>query len=252
MPILLLRIALRSVGFVLGGLATVGQAAAGAADANWLIGTWGEVAADHPPSQLTVTTVDTGGNARCLWNTPTDFVVSGLMVHNDSLALEMRGGGKATLTRQGDELVGAIETDGQSRQIRLHRGLVAIDSPPQDFPRPRADSTITVVNIGAMNCPPCVAFTNNVEPGWKASAEIGQVRYEHVWAASYKNMSDDYYWQSADLRALRDQAKVRNFAPQFIVALDGKVLLDTWKWVDVHTLITELIAEKTIARASAR
>ena len=94
-----------------------------------------------------------------------------------------------------------------------------------------AQSPITLVNIGAWDCPICVAWTNNQKPGWLASEEIKRVNYVPVEAPRIRLAYNDEYW-AGSLKAIRDLIpnQDRHGTPRWLIVKDGVLLSNRRDW----------------------
>ena len=108
------------------------------------------------------------------------------------------------------------------------------------------DSEILVAYLGAWNCPPCIYWKNRFLPKWKVSDERKQVIFHMVDVYDFNDMKYKPKWPE-DLEWLRDKINRRG-APQFVVAVDKKIVLHAWgvdPWKqNVVPLVQKLIAAK--------
>lgn len=115
-----------------------------------------------------------------------------------------------------------------------------------------AASNILVLYIGAHDCQYCAYWETGARNDWRASAAFQQVSYREVIVPFFIDTGDERHWP-ADLRWIRDHTNVKRGTPRFLVAVDGKVVLNkfgTASWgKDVLPLVDSLLKRKSVTTA---
>lgn len=113
------------------------------------------------------------------------------------------------------------------------------------------DTRITVVYVGAANCPYCREWETAIGMGYRrdflASKEFPSVEYREVKTPMYSDTSEDQYWPD-DLRWVRDKSNAKRGTPRFLVVVGDEVVLNAfgtkgWK-NSVVPLIKDLAERK--------
>ncbi len=82
---------------------------------------------------------------------------------------------------------------------------------------------ITVLYVGAHNCPPCNFWSRTKKPGFLDSALGKSVEYREVIAATFNDTRGTATWPD-DIKWIRDQAMANSGTPRWIILVDGKVV----------------------------
>lgn len=91
-------------------------------------------------------------------------------------------------------------------------------APPLDPSKP-----VTLVYVGARNCPYCVSWEASAEPRFVESALAARINYRRVIYRDLRNMSSRDIWPK-EVAWLRDAPGYRNFTPQWYLLKDGRIL----------------------------
>ena len=107
---------------------------------------------------------------------------------------------------------------------------------------------LTLIYLGARNCPYCLDWEGDQEQAFLASADRRAITYRRLIFASFRDLTSDRVWPE-DLRWVRDELGITGGTPQYIVVRGREVLLSTIgldKWSDevLPTLRARLQAER--------
>ena len=107
------------------------------------------------------------------------------------------------------------------------------------------DKGITLFYLGGWDCPPCVAWKNHEKPRMVAAPEYGRITYVEIDVPNLKHVMEEQYWP-AQHRPILAQLQNRGGTPRFIVAKDGKVVLDVITnnpWAQAWHKVRELVGK---------
>jgi hypothetical protein len=85
----------------------------------------------------------------------------------------------------------------------------------------RADGPLTVVNVHAWDCPPCLRWQNTYKKDWENSREFKLVRYVEIDSPTIRQAYAERYWPD-DLKPLLKT--VNRGVPRFLIVKDGRIL----------------------------
>lgn len=88
-------------------------------------------------------------------------------------------------------------------------------------------SNLTVIYVGAKNCPSCKAFEYQSEETLKELINERRYIYRRVIVASFANISDKNEYPQ-DLQWLIDAAQLKSGTPLFLVLDKKKIILKVW------------------------
>jgi hypothetical protein len=117
-------------------------------------------------------------------------------------------------------------------------------------PRPRyglkPESVVTVVYVGAADCPTCRFWEIGEGHTFSKSPEAKVVRMREVHASTYRDTSSGW---PADLTWVRDKAKVSSGTPRWLIVIDDRIVLNSrglngWT-AEVHPLLKDIAAQRT-------
>lgn len=128
-------------------------------------------------------------------------------------------------------------------QARPPRGPVMPADEAADPARP-----LTLIYLGARNCPYCIEWEGEPEQAFLASADRRSITYRRLIFASFRNLTSDRVWPE-DLVWVRDELGITGGTPQYIIVRGRRVLLatigtDTWSSEVLPTLRARLQAEQ--------
>jgi hypothetical protein len=83
---------------------------------------------------------------------------------------------------------------------------------------------VTVIYVGADDCPPCRAWARDQWPQFRGSSEFGRLNYRAVESSKLKDVLDDENWPS-DLRAYRRHIEPGSGVPLWLVLSQGELVL---------------------------
>ncbi len=98
---------------------------------------------------------------------------------------------------------------------------------------------ITVLYIGAWDCPPCSGWKMKYKPDWIASPEFKKVRWEMVDPPSLRQAYERKNWPK-DLWPLLDKIPLKIGTPRFIVAKDGEIVVNSTNQHDWPYIMKEI------------
>ncbi len=84
---------------------------------------------------------------------------------------------------------------------------------------------ITVLYVGAWDCPPCTRWNNNEKKAWMETDSFKKVTFREVTTYTYKDTAYTDRWPE-DLRWVLKSTYVKEGAPRFIMIADGKVVMN--------------------------
>jgi hypothetical protein len=83
---------------------------------------------------------------------------------------------------------------------------------------------ITLVYVGADDCPPCRNWERGAEPAFRASLLFSRITYRVVKSRTLFAVLSDDNWPD-DLRPFRDQLRPQAGVPLWLVIGDGRLLI---------------------------
>lgn len=87
------------------------------------------------------------------------------------------------------------------------------------------EAPITVLYVGAWDCPPCTRWNNNEKKAWMETDSYGKVTFREVSTYTYKQTDYLDRWPE-DLRWVIKATHVKSGAPRFIMIAGGKVVMN--------------------------
>jgi hypothetical protein len=85
----------------------------------------------------------------------------------------------------------------------------------------QAGDKVTVVNVHAWDCPPCIQWQNKYKKDWIASRAFRQVRYVEIDSPTIRQAYDASLWPQ-DLRPLLKE--VFAGVPRYLIVKDGRIV----------------------------
>jgi hypothetical protein len=91
---------------------------------------------------------------------------------------------------------------------------------PALHPAPRE---VTLLYVGADDCPPCRAWQRDAGTAFRSSAEFAHITYQEVKSPKLFDVLKDEYWPD-ELRAYRDHLDSRAALPLWLVIADDEIV----------------------------
>lgn len=185
--------------------------------------------AAHPgPKALVIAPLDKASHA---WAAATSLDEAREKALADCAKRIKTAGVKCVVFAEGDEFV--YGAPNGKRQLASGKAIV-----PKE---------VTVLYVGAYDCPPCGFWERVRKPAFLESAEAKQVNYREVKSGSYRSTMREADWPQ-DVRWIRELGAAQAGTPRFIVAVDGKIVrnvrgVGNWD-TDALPLIQRLAASK--------
>jgi hypothetical protein len=82
---------------------------------------------------------------------------------------------------------------------------------------------VTLVYVGADDCPPCISWQRGAGASFRASPEFAQLTYREVKSPTLLDVLKDEYWPH-DLRAYRDRLDRGAGVPLWLVVVDHEIV----------------------------
>lgn len=89
------------------------------------------------------------------------------------------------------------------------------------------EAPITVLYVGAWDCPPCTRWNNNEKKAWMETESFKKVTFREVTTYTYKDTAYIDRWPE-DLRWVIKATNVKSGAPRFIMIAGGKVVMNAF------------------------
>lgn len=87
-----------------------------------------------------------------------------------------------------------------------------------------AKPNVTVIYVGASDCPPCRLWHRDYLPRFATSGEFSRLTYREVLSPKLFTLMDDAYWPE-DLRRYRGRLDRRSGVPLWFVVVEGRIAL---------------------------
>jgi hypothetical protein len=89
---------------------------------------------------------------------------------------------------------------------------------------PESPARVTLVYVGAEDCPPCLAWQRSEGAAFQNSADFNRLSYREVKSPSLFDVLNDEFWP-ADLRGYRKAIGREAGVPLWLVVADDKVVM---------------------------
>jgi hypothetical protein len=118
----------------------------------------------------------------------------------------------------------------------------------------KAATKVTLVYVGADNCPPCDSWQRNQATKFRNSTEFSRLEYREVKSPNLFDVLKDDYWPD-DLRIYRQALNQRAGVPLWLVIADDQLVLQRSglsQWQDailpkIKSLTGRKISDKVLA-----
>lgn len=107
----------------------------------------------------------------------------------------------------------------------LALAALAVAFPPGGWSAARPGH-VTLVYVGAADCPPCTAWQNTQEPAFRESEQFSHLTFRTVKAPLLLDVLKDEYWPE-DLRPYRQTLGRGTGVPLWLVIGDGRLVLQS-------------------------
>jgi hypothetical protein len=87
-----------------------------------------------------------------------------------------------------------------------------------------ARPNVTVIYVGASDCPPCRLWSRDYLPRFAASDEFSRLTFREVLAPKLFTLMDDAYWPQ-DLRRYRERLDGHSAVPLWFVVVEDQIAL---------------------------
>jgi hypothetical protein len=109
----------------------------------------------------------------------------------------------------------------------------------------RAATSLQVIYIGGLDCPPCQRWRAAYEAKWLASPEYKRVGWIEVESPKLREAYQERYWPG-ELRAVLGQLPKKSGTPRFLIVKDGTVVSNQFggsKWLNTMADLRKLLGE---------
>lgn len=118
---------------------------------------------------------------------------------------------------------------------RAVASLVTSAGAAQDRPK--------VLFISGVDCSFCQIWKRSRRAAWLASPEYRQVTYIEIESPNLRDAYSDRFWP-ADLRAIRDQLPRKSGTPRFVMAMNGRVVVNrAGRWDQAYSEIKAVLSD---------
>ena len=98
----------------------------------------------------------------------------------------------------------------------------------------RVRPELTVIYVGAEDCPPCRLWRRDYFPQFERSSDFPRLSYREILSPRLFDLLDDKYWPD-ELRSYRDRLDQRSAVPLWFVVANGSIVMKAQglrEWTD--------------------